>query len=83
MSQSDSNPTTGSGRPIVYIIGAVVVIALVYFATTEYQARQAPLSQPVAVEVAPAPEPETAAPVEEKDFVPVSAQDLQVQPDWY
>ena len=82
MSQTEVSPKKSGGRPIVYIVVAIIVIALVYYATTAEKVEQVSSTQPVAEEPAPSPESESASSPSEP-MAPVSAQDSQVKPDWY
>lgn len=83
MSETNANPKQGGGRTMVYIGIAIVILAAVFYAVTSYQASQAPAPQAAAEEPAPqVVETEAPAPAP-KQTAPVSAQDLQVQPDWY
>ena len=70
MPETRANPEkSGRGRSIVYFVVAVVILALIYFAVTSYQAGQTPSPEPASEEAVQAPEaaplgsgPETPAP---------------------
>lgn len=82
MSDLGANSSKSGGQPIKYIIGGVIVIAIGYFMATSFFGEKAPPPQAVVEEPVLTPE-EMAEKERLENLPPVSAQDSQVQPDWY